>query len=770
MNVTGPFVLKPDIVIVPCSELSEDVRSRITFDEGDFTLSHRQGRAPVQVIDAEAAALLELFRQPCTIVDAVIENSRVVGKDPHSRLSDLLPSFAMLVDNRVLVPAGSKDEDEIRPQLESGEVLAGWEIVRCVSLVEDSEVYQVRRGSDLAALKIARLDTSELRSILAREIAVLRHLADAGIAPSLIEEGLHRARPYAIMEWLPGVDAGVAASQRRHDRASLIDLCAAIASAYATLHGRGVLHGDVHARNVIAGEKVTLIDFGYAAFTSRPHRRGRAGVYYAYEPELCAARRKGGSLPPTEAGEQYSIAVLLYFLIAGQHYLDFRYDRDEMRRQVESDPPLTFAQRGVPPWPEVEEILFRALEKDPARRHASVAEMAELLANVRDTTARESLATPLRPETQALFERALHSFSRGGSMFEARYGAPTASIHFGCAGAAIGLLRIAETRGDPALLALANVWSTRALALVGTDGAYSNEEGGPTADAVGQVTPYHTESGVHAAAALVAAAGGDPRTHRRAIRAFVESSSRPCANLDLTLGRSGSLLGAALLLETTDEAREAAALRRFGAATMAAIWAELDERPPIPESPKDTYLGIAHGWAGFLYAALRWSAASGDALPARLLDRLHEFTELKSAKGRGVYWRAVIDRPTDGTVPSWCNGTAGEVFLFTLASRVLGDPEWLGLAEQCAWNTWDEPRASVHLCCGTAGRAYALLNLYKATGARPWLSRARQLANASAAKPAPASRRPTLWRGELGIAVLIADLESPENARMPFFE
>ena len=31
-------------------------------------------------------------------------------------------------------------------------------------------------------------------------------------------------------------------------------------------------------------------------------------------------------------------------------------------------------------------------------------------------------------------------------------------------------------------------------------------------------------------------------------------------------------------------------------------------------------------------------------------------------------------------------------------------------------------------------------------------------------------RTDSLWKGELGIAVLIADLESPENARMPFFE
>ena len=74
------------------------------------------------------------------------------------------------------------------------------------------------------------------------------------------------------------------------------------------------------------------------------------------------------------------------------------------------------------------------------------------------------------------------------------------------------------------------------------------------------------------------------------------------------------------------------------------------------------------------------------------------------------------------------------------------------------------------LCCGSAGRAYALLNLYKHTGLTEWLSHARRLANHAASVREEAQRPNSLWKGELGVAVLIADLESPENAQMPFFE
>lgn len=772
MNITEPFVLKDDVLLIPCAELNADLRQRISFDEGDFTLSRRHGRSPSQVIDGETAALLALFREPRTIVAAVIENSRTLGRSAEARLDEMLPHLGVFLQNRVLVPAGSDDEKEIRPKFESGAQLAGWEIVRCVSLIEDSEIYYMKRGSDTAALKIARMAVPFEPSVFGNEAAILRHI-DGGIAPRLIDSGSHEDRPYLIIDWIPGVESGVAAAQRRHDRASLIDMCASIAAAYATLHARGVLHSDVHPRNVLVGDHgVTLLDFGLSRLTGQPPRTGRGGMYYFFEPEFLAANRQGIALPSSEAGEQYALAAMLYLLISGNHYLDFRYDREEMARQAEADPPLPFAKRGIPPWPEVEQILFRALDKDPAKRYPSIAEMASLLGAARDAVVAEALATPLSGEANELVESTLRSFARGGAMFASRYPTPpTASVNFGCAGAAVGILHIASTRSDPALLALADVWKSRAFALAGSDEAWFNPDDDLPRDILGDVTPYHTEAGIHAAAAMVGEAMGDINAHRRGIAGFLAASRKPCAQLDLTLGRSGSLLASAMLLEISSGVPEAEALRAFGAETMAAIWNELDTRPALNASPAGTYLGMAHGWAGYFYAALRWCAASGDAIPARLVERLHEFTPLKTRKGRGVYWRRLFESSPYDAMPGWCNGSAGQVFLWTLAHRLLGDAEWLELAELSAWHTWDEPRATADLCCGSAGRAYSLLNLYRHTGATEWLSRARQLANHAASTAAATAQRPnSLWKGELGVAVLIAELASPENAAMPFFE
>ena len=35
MNITGAFVLKQDIMLIPCAEVREDARQKIAFEEGD---------------------------------------------------------------------------------------------------------------------------------------------------------------------------------------------------------------------------------------------------------------------------------------------------------------------------------------------------------------------------------------------------------------------------------------------------------------------------------------------------------------------------------------------------------------------------------------------------------------------------------------------------------------------------------------------------------------------------------------------------------------
>ncbi|HEX6903026.1 MAG TPA: lanthionine synthetase LanC family protein [Thermoanaerobaculia bacterium] len=777
MAVTDPLLLLPDAVLVPVADLPEDVRGRFEHEEGDFALTHPRLRAPSRILDAPSAELLEQFRTPRTIVEAVIRYSRDREADPEATLEAAYPLLERLLATGFLVPEGAAGAGGILPLLRPGETLGGFEVRECVQELEDTDLYQGRGPEGAVALKVARSESLSFTW----EAAVLRHLGGAPV-PRLLETGETEGRGYLILEWCPGVEAGSAAWEWRRrgpgGRRALLALCREVCAAYARLHERGVLHGDVHPRNVlVAGDgSVRLVDFGYARWDEAPgdlSRPGRAGIAFFFEPEYAAAALAGRRPPEVSVpGEQYAVAALLYFLVAGAHYRDFLLERDAMLRQIAGEPPLPFADRGVEPWPEVEAILARALDKDPDRRYPSLAVLEEAFAAVPEPGSPGDV--PARtPAADELLARVLARLEPGGDLYESGIPEPPrASINYGSAGVACALYRLAQTRESPSLLALAELWAARAVAAGDADESFYSPEKGLEPVDIGRVSPYHAATGPFCVQALIAHAQNLPGVQRQAVSAFLQAARQPCENPDLTLGRSGLLLAAALLLDIESEPVPGA-LRELGDDLLAGLWSEIDSLPPISEDRERPVLGMAHGWAGYLYASLQWCRAAGRPLPPRLRERLDELGACARPWGRGLRWRwhGGESRWGLGSMPGWCNGSAGYVFLWTLAHRMLGGSSYAALAEGAAWNAWEEPSRNASLCCGLAGRAYALLNLHKHGGGPDWLARARDLAERAARETSRSSDPPhSLYKGELGVAVLAADLARPEAAAMPFFE
>lgn len=351
--------------------------------------------------------------------------------------------------------------------------------------------------------------------------------------------------------------------------------------------------------------------------------------------------------------------------------------------------------------------------------------------------------------------------------------APEASVANGAAGVAYGLYHMARARGEAALLEPARRWARHAWEARG-DAAVSHDAApGSGAATTAGVTPYHALSGVHAVRALVAHGRGDAAARDAAVAGFVDEVRRPCAALDLRLGQAGGLLGAALLVSALG--REASGdLAAAGREKAQLLVRRLAGLAPIAADRAIGYLGMAHGWGGLLYALLVWSEVTGDPPPRWAQRRLAELAALGERCGRGTRWRRRADSPEPPRYfPSWCNGAAGLVHLWALAHRVYGGQRWLELAGESAWNAWEEGDPSTaHLCCGLTGRAYGLLSCYKATGDGAWLARARRLAEAAvrAAREGHGGAVHSLFRGRLGTAVLIVDLERPAAASMPFFE
>jgi hypothetical protein len=127
--------------------------------------------------------------------------------------------------------------------------------------------------------------------------------------------------------------------------------------------------------------------------------------------------------------------------------------------------------------------------------------------------------------------------------------------------------------------------------------------------------------------------------------------------------------------------------------------------------------------------------------------------------------------PDTALAASWCNGAAGFVHLWSLAERRLGDESFARRAQMAGWSAYEGAAGPSDLCCGFAGRAYALLGLYKHTGDAVWLARARAIAHVAVTGVRSRSLRPdSLYKGEIGLALLVVDLERPQHACMPLFE
>jgi serine/threonine-protein kinase len=782
------LVLPEDLKLVPVKDLPPQIRQRLLCDDDAYAISRPLSRVPTKVIDAQSARLLEEFRKPKTVVQAILDYSRARNTDPEETLAQAHPLLRELAAARFLVPGDSELVKPIEPTLKAGARFGSYEILECANIVSDTELYRARDEDERpVALKLCRRDHARvLLPLFEHEARILEHL-EGRVGPRLIERGILEEHPYLAMEWIDGRPVVDRAAELRNPEdaeanRALLDLCHSVLAAYGELHRCGILHSDIHPGNVLLNDtgEIRLIDFGLARF-----RQGdepwpgppRGGVPFFLEPEYAEAYLDRAPIPPpTEFGEQYGLAALCYLLITGTQYLDFALDQQEMMKQITIASPQSFEAAGFPSWPEIESAIFKALAKRPRDRHASVSAFAQALKEASGSIPRPSGFRPRLRAPSSVHEDFLQKYLArvrpGGELYERGFPSPPySSVNYGAAGLAYALYRMSCLHDDPALLSLSDVWAVRASARMDSESAFYNPEMQLERDLLGPNALYHTASGVHLTATLIALAQDDQGSAFTSAHSFMQAVSVPTDNLDVTLGQSGALLGCSMLHEVA----QFDGLRDIGDRIAAGLWKHIDDPVPIPESTLALNLGVAHGWAGLLYAALRWHRTSGLDLPNRFEARLQELADRAEPAGRGARWAWTDPGASASTpgihMPGWCNGSTGFVFLWALAFEESEEPAWLQLAERAGYNAWEGAGGAASLCCGSAGSAYALLRLHRLTGDPGWRDRARKLVDYAMRGVVQLGEHPdSLYKGELGLALLISEMSYPEEARMPFFE
>jgi len=310
--------------------------------------------------------------------------------------------------------------------------------------------------------------------------------------------------------------------------------------------------------------------------------------------------------------------------------------------------------------------------------------------------------------------------------------APRASLAAGAAGIAFVASAIGRARGDGQAIAIGRRWQAIARrAAMRRDGF--RPKGWPAC--AGSV--MYGPTGL-AAVAVVAGPSA------RSIADYVAIVRRRMARApaEIVLGLAGQLLAAITIARATDAPAVRALVR--------------DLRARLAAQPAPPVGAFAHGDVGAIAARLAAARALGepaDAAPVAALAAIEPAHVL--ARGGSL-------------VRSWCNGLAGHALAWVLAAEVAGDERCRDHAFAAGCHLLEAlDEAGGDLCCGLAGRAYALLAIARLDPRGPWIEHAHQLATRAIAHDVAQGG---LLKGLPGVICLLHDLAAPQTARFPLVD
>ncbi|MCE7064068.1 protein kinase domain-containing protein [Dyadobacter sp. CY326] len=785
------YILPEDVQVLPVEKLPQQARAKFEYETDDFIITYTHARNTSKIIDASSASLLQEFRKPKSLPEGVLTYALLNNLDAQKILEGSYTFLTRLRSEGFLVSYDDtfgKEKLFFRP----GERFKEYEIVSKLDGVADTEIYKIKKNGQLFALKLLKTKkkTPQLLANFYNEIDILNALDDV-INPSLTEYGEYEEDHFLIMDWVDGETCLQAAEkyQNLHDQSNvlaLLNISCRILNAYRHLHSQGIIHSDVHPANMIVSEsgEVKIIDFGLSRMVSKEQLPARGGQNFFFEPEYAQSVLNGKPEPSsTFAGEQYALGALIYQLFTGKQYLNFSYDRKTLYTQIVNEMPVPFRNLDIIIDNNIEKTIFKALEKQNENRFDNIEDFYLAMIKVQEGFP-DRLAEDKKLSVQVFRDSILKDYGFKSELLKnGLQMAPKSSVNFGAAGIAYLFLRRALVHSDAKTLALADVWSDRAASYVHDhDHGFYSKEMDLSSSIVGVSSIYHTSSGVDLVQALVSQSSGDYAGYYNAVRNFLNHASQPCENLDLTLGKSAALIGSSLILENMPSYDKFVKkdLLAFGKNVMEEIWSIVDSYAAIGEKNPINYRGIAHGWAGILYATLKWCKTSRQNLPVHFLRRVDQLVKLGIEENGMMRWEISETEQTSWT--GWCHGSAGYTFLWTALFHFTFDAHYLDLAKKTAGHILNaqpgaaQPNAAQQvvngsLCCGRSGECYALLSVYNATRDNFYLTEAKRLAKQMLPHIyCVQMKNHSLYKGNIGAAVLFEELDRPEFARMPLFE
>ena len=262
---------------------------------------------------------------------------------------------------------------------ETGALLDHYRIEAAVSHTGMSVLYKATdlNTGRLVAIKVP-LPEMESDPVLLerfnREQEIGQLLDHPGIVKTFNDE--QRSRTYMVIEWVDGrLLRTVLNEEKKLPIERAIKITLGICDALDYMHKHGIVHRDLKPENIMVGEndRITLIDFGIAMKEDARRLTFVNVSSLLGTPDYISPEQVKGARGD-QRSDIYAVGIMLYEMLTGRvpfvgpNPLAVMNERllNEVKSPRELNPAIS---------PELEEILYRALEREPRHRYATASEM-----------------------------------------------------------------------------------------------------------------------------------------------------------------------------------------------------------------------------------------------------------------------------------------------------------------------------------------------------------------------------------------------------------
>lgn len=233
------------------------------------------------------------------------------------------------------------------------------------------------RDNRVVALKIPHPDME------ADPILFDRFQREAGIGEKLqhpnvmrVYGGEKRSRVYMVMEWCEGRLLRQILADGRISQDRAIRIAIAVLEALEYIHDNGVVHRDLKPENIMVdvADNIKLIDFGIAGDASArrltyANFTATLGTADYISPEQIKGKRGDGR------SDLYAVGVILYEMLTGKQPFTGSSPMEVMNDRLLNYPtPPSVVEPSISP--QLQEVLYRALERDPKNRYPNARDFA----------------------------------------------------------------------------------------------------------------------------------------------------------------------------------------------------------------------------------------------------------------------------------------------------------------------------------------------------------------------------------------------------------